>query len=68
MSDVDSLVKKALEEINNNKQTDVENKVKKLVNSILFAESKIKEMQNEIALCKKELKELQLPEKISVEV
>jgi len=58
---VTNLVKKALEEINEKKQSDTESRVRTLVNSILSAEAKIAELQAQIVATKKELKELQLP-------
>lgn len=66
--DVNSLVKKAVDQINESAQAGTESRVKDIVNSILKNEQQISFLQKSNAEYKRELKELELPKPVSLEV
>ena len=68
MSVVQEMLKKAVEEKNEERKHDVERKVKNLVNNIVDYEADIANLKEKVKTAKASIKELNLPEQIVVEL
>jgi F0F1-type ATP synthase alpha subunit len=68
MSNVNHLVKKAVDQHNEARERSTENMVTDLVQKIIKTESDIKRMQAEVVEMKKTLKDLEMPTPVSLEL
>lgn len=68
MSVVESMLKKAVEEKNKEREEQVQRKVKNLVDLIVDYEADIANLKEKVKGAKANLKELELPEQVAVEL